>query len=514
MRHLIAMLFLVCGVFGTGLVGAAPAAPARNPADVAPGGGTTTTRPACPAGWTDFKHPLVGMEAHVPTNYWVRLRGGTVLMVEKQESPATMAWLLPFRPRAGAKAAEIADHFAKFVAQSTPQFKAQAVGEPSADRAISKFTSVTSGKPVEGKYCTLLAAGGTMAFVIGVAAPQGQLEQDLPSLQKIARSFGFTPPRGKWMNYQSPAGGFTMTLPEGWTVQSNDGRTPKDNIDWAASDPRKPLSRAFQWCPRFCSPQLMQDPLHVMRGYQPAQFRNHPEALLASLAQISQQPKLVKMNVNQPLTELFRRLNQETARLLAAVGAGGSDIVVYDCLAAAQIEGKPVLVAMLGAVNTQVMPGAFEAQLTDVNVTLRGWCAEADQFVNDSPVLEKVCSSMELSAAFLKKIAQGNEQAVGKIRETYAYMNKLDDQMRQSHWDTMDAIAEMNYDTLRDSGGYVNEKTGRIEQISPEKVVKNSRGEYVSREEVLRGVSPDSATVLRDAYSNDYMRGVYGRIEF
>ena len=78
----------------------------------------------------------------------------------------------------------------------------------------------------------------------------------------------------------------------------------------------------------------------------------------------------------------------------------------------------------------------------------------------------------------------------------------------------MDAIAEMNYDSLRETGGYVNEQTGRIEQISPDKVVKNSRGEYVSREEVQSGVNPEQATVLRDAYSNDYMRGVYGRIEF
>ena len=115
---------------------------------------------------------------------------------------------------------------------------------------------------------------------------------------------------------------------------------------------------------------------------------------------------------------------------------------------------------------------------------------------------------------FTRNVVNGNEQATAKIRETYAYMNKIDDQIRQSRWDTMDAIAEMNYDNLRETGGYVNEKTGRIEQISPEKTVKNSRGEYVSRVEVERGVTPDSTTVLRDAYSNDYMRGVYGRIEF
>ena len=105
-------------------------------------------------------------------------------------------------------------------------------------------------------------------------------------------------------------------------------------------------------------------------------------------------------------------------------------------------------------------------------------------------------------------------QATAKIRETYDYINKVDDQIRQSHWDTMDAIAEMNYDLLKDSGGYVNEKAGRIEQIPSERIIKNSHGEAVSLDEVRQGISPENATVLRDAHAEDYMRGVYGRIGF
>jgi hypothetical protein len=171
-------------------------------------------------------------------------------------------------------------------------------------------------------------------------------------------------------------------------------------------------------------------------------------------------------------------------------------------------------VAFVAGIQTLAINGGIMGNLLDLSVTLRGWCAAPDEFILDSPVLEKVCASMQLTPAFLQRIVQGNAQAAAKIRETYAYMNKVDDQIRQSRWDTMDAIAEMNYDTLRDAGGYVNETTGRIEQIVPDKVVKNSHGEVVSREEVERGVSPDSATVLRDAYARDYMRGVYGRIEF
>jgi len=54
----------------------------------------------------------------------------------------------------------------------------------------------------------------------------------------------------------------------------------------------------------------------------------------------------------------------------------------------------------------------------------------------------------------------------------------------------------------------------KLQQIAPDKVVKNSHGQYVSREEVERGVSLENPTVLRDACSNDYMRGVYEPIEF
>ncbi len=498
-----AAMGLLGGILMVGTVLMAPAAQ-----------GEPSVRPSCPRGWTDFQNPVIGMQAYVPSGYWVRLRGGMMLTVEKNDSPATLAFMMPFRPKAGAQATDIAEHFTRFIAQSEPQLKAQLIGQPSSDRVISRFTSVSSGQPVEGKFCAIVAAGGTMAFVIGIKAPQGQLERELPTLRQIAQSFGFMPPRGRWISYQSPAGGFTMTLPQGWQVQSGDGQSPKDNIDWAAADPNKPLSRAFQWCPRYCSPQLLQDPIHAMRGYQAAQFQSHEQVVIGSLGQISQNVKLLKMNVNRPLTELFRAMNQQVAQLLAGMNAGQMDIVVYDCLAEAQVDGKPVLVAFVTGVQTMAINAGVMGQLMDLSVTLRGWCAEPNQFVTDSPVLEMVCTSMQLTPAFISRIVQGNEQAAGKVRETYAYMNQIDNQIRDSHWNTMDAIAEMNYDTLRERGGYVNESTGRIEQIDPDKVVKNSRGELVSREEVARGVSPEQATVLRDAYSNDYMKGVYGRIEF
>jgi hypothetical protein len=437
-----------------------------------------------------------------------------LLSVEKQDNPAVMSFLVPLRPRPGASASQITDSFARLVSQSQPQLKVQPSGQSSQDRATAQFTSVVSGTAVEGRICTLVAAGGSMAFILGVQAPQGQLQSEMPTLQQVARSMVFTPPRAQWTNYRSPGGGFTMLLPQGWQVQSGDGQSPKDNIDWGAMDPAKPLSRAFQWCPRYCSPQLLQDPMHAMRGYQAGQFQNHQEVIVASLGQISQNVKLIKMNVNEPLTTLFRGMNQQVAQFLAGINAAQMDIVVYDCLAEADVDGQRVVVAFIGGIQSMMINAGIMGQLMDLSVTLRGWCAAPDQFINDSPVLEKVCLSMQPTAAFVNRIVQGNAQASGVIRDTYAKMNEMDNQIRDTHWKTMDAIAEMNYDTLRQYGGYVNENSGRIEQIDPDKVVKNSSGEVVSREEVERGVDPNQATVLRDAYSNDYMKGVYGRVEF
>jgi hypothetical protein len=254
--------------------------------------------------------------------------------------------------------------------------------------------------------------------------------------------------------------------------------------------------------------------MHAMRGYQPGEFQDHQAVLVASLSQIAQKVRLRRVQPNALLTRILRGLLAETSRLLGALGAAQTDVTSYDCLADATIDGQPVVVAFVGTVQSMVIAGGWTGNSVDLRVTLRGWCAAPADFVNDTPVLERIFSSMQLSAAFLERITQGNAQAAGKIRETYAYMNEVDQQIRDKHWDTMDAIAEMSYDTLRDTGGYVNEKTGRIEQIPADKVLKNSSGEYVSREEFERGVPLDQCTVLRGAYSDDYMKGTYGRVVF
>ena len=244
------LILVVCGALWTGASGAQPArgsvsAPskkAQNPLGAEAAADQPSKdasrgkagRPQCPQGWADFKNPIIGIQAHVPGDYWVRLRGGLMLTVEKQDSPATMAFMVPMRPRAGVKAAAVAERFAKLATQAEPRFQAQIVGEPLADLARSRFSTFAAGQPVEGKYCTILAANGTMAYVIGITAPQGRLESERPKLEQIAQSFGFMPPQGRWINYQSPAGGFTMTLPQGWQVQSGDGQSGKDNIDWVA----------------------------------------------------------------------------------------------------------------------------------------------------------------------------------------------------------------------------------------------------------------------------------------
>jgi len=55
-RTLIAVLWAACWL------ATATAAPPAAPRDAA-------GRPPCPAGWTDFKNPLIGMQAQVPPNF-------------------------------------------------------------------------------------------------------------------------------------------------------------------------------------------------------------------------------------------------------------------------------------------------------------------------------------------------------------------------------------------------------------------------------------------------------------
>ena len=502
--------------------GQAPPVPAKPPQDPPPitrprdaGADVTRSpseRPVLAEGWSAFEHPMIGVQAQIPPGWWARMQGGLMFSVEKQAAAGTMAFVVPMRPRRDASVAKIAEQFVALATRAEPKFHSKVIATDT-DRVLAEFTSAHHGKPVEGRICTVVSAGGSMAFVIGVMAPQGELTRELPTLTRIAQGFGFVPPRGRFIPFRSPAGGFTLTLPQGWQVQSSDGRSPKDDIDWVAFDPQTPSTRAFQWVPRVCHPMLMQDPMHAMRGYRPGGFADHKEAVVASLTEIAQGVKLHHMQINEPLTALFRALQRDVAGLLGAMGAAQVDIVVYDCLAEAKLDGQPVLVAFLSTLQTMAIQTGMGAAM-DWRITLRGWCAAPADFLNDTPVLEKVSASMQLSPAFLRRITEGNQQAAAKIQQTYAHMNEVDRQIRDEHWDTMDAVAEMNYDTLREHGGYVNEETGRIEQIPTEGLVKNSSGELVSREEFQRGVPLEQCTVLREAYSDDYMKGAYGRIEF
>lgn len=474
-----------------------------------------SARPKLPKDWYEFNSPLLGMQAFVPPGFWVRLKGGVMLCVEKADTPQIAAFMIPMQMKKNASATDLTGQVCQFWKKCDPSFAAQPLGAASADQTLTGYTAQVLGQPVEGRFCTIKAAGGTMAYVIGVCAPTGKLKGELATLQQIAQAFAFTNPTGKWTTYRSPAGGFTLSLPQGWQVQSSDGQNGKDDVDWWGADPQNPLSRAFQYAPRFCSPALLQNPLYQIRCYQPLPFNGHEQVIAGSLGQISQNVKLKKMNVNPEITRILKNMLAQLNQTLQAVQAGGTDVVAYDCLAEAEVEGKPVTVAFLSAIQTTTINMGYMGQAADLHVTLRGWCAAPERFLSDSPMLERVCASMSLTPEFINRIVQGDAHAAKVLRETNEYIRQVDNEITRNRWDTQDAIAEMYYDLWTDNGGYVNEKTGRIEKMGSDAVVKNSRGELVSREEVQdQRIPPDQATVLRGANADDYMRGVYGRIQF
>jgi hypothetical protein len=86
---------MVCSILCMGVLSGEPPSLGRSKPAMAQA--AASERPPCPPGWADVKNPTIGMKAYVPPDYWVRLRGGVMLTVERQNNPATMAFMMPFR---------------------------------------------------------------------------------------------------------------------------------------------------------------------------------------------------------------------------------------------------------------------------------------------------------------------------------------------------------------------------------------------------------------------------------
>jgi len=234
-----------------------PPAEPRKP-DPIPGG---PGRPSCPEGWQSFSNELLGFQAYVPPGYFVRMRGRSILSVERQGGAPTAAFMLPIMPRGKTTAGRIATQFIKVSSRLDPKYRARILEGGTDTKIHAAFTSEIAGHKVEGKFLAILSAGGSMAFVMGVVALQGRLQSELPLLSKIVQGFGFTLPKGRWQKYKSPGNNITLEVPVGWSVVTSEGRVAKNEIDWEAYDPRSPLSRAFSITPKFCTQNMLSLPL-------------------------------------------------------------------------------------------------------------------------------------------------------------------------------------------------------------------------------------------------------------
>jgi hypothetical protein len=121
---------------------------------------------------------------------------------------------------------------------------------------------------------------------------------------------------------------------------------------------------------------------------------------------------------------------------------------------------------------------------------------------------------MEYTPHYIRMVYKAEGERAKTIQRVHARMAQIDAEIQRNHWDTQNAIAEMYGDYWAGREGFVNEATGQIETMDAGDVVRNSRGQAVSRSDIERGLTPDQATVLREAGANDYMRGVYDRVHF
>ena len=489
--------------------------PGGPPAHSRPPSSRGAGRPSCPEGWSSFSNELLGLHAWVPPGYHVRMRGRSILSVEREDGVPRASFLVPLRPRGQTTAARLADNFIRFCARQDPNYRGQLVKGGDESRTWASFTTEMNGQQVEGRLLSILGAGGAMAYIIGICAPKGQLESAAPELSRIAQGFGFSRPGGAWAQYRTPGNNLTLDLPQGWTVNTTEGRVAKNEVDWEACDPNQPEARAFSITPKFCTQNLMNMPLYSMRGYKVATFQSPQQCVQTSIGQFIRGARVTSAKLDPTLTRICQQLHGQLSANLQALQAGRFDVAVYQCQAQAAGRGEPVKIKFYCAISQLVMPGGFAGQSVQTDVWCRGWCAPEGQFLSASPVLDRIQESMQYTQQYIMRVHKAEAYRAKKVKDTWDHMNKIDREMNRKHWDTQDAIAEMYHDNWRDMGGYVNEKTGRIEQIDSEHVVRNSSGEVVSREEVQeQGIPADQATVLRDAYSADYMRGVYGRIEF
>ena len=472
------------------------------------------SRPACPEGWQSFNNKLLGFQAYVPPGFFVRMRGRSILSVERTSGGPTAAFMLPIMPRGKTTAGRLATNFINFSSRQDKNYRARILEGGTDTRTHVAFTTEIVGAKVEGKVLTILAAGGSMAFVMGVVAPEGRLQSELPLLSRIVQGFGFTLPKGRWQKYKSPGNNFTMDVPAGWTVVTTEGRVAKNEIDWEAFNSRSPRSRAFSITPKFCTQNMMSLPLYAMRGYKVAVFQSPRQCAQASINQLFHQAPLTSVKPNPVLTRICKQLFGSLIKNLSNLQAGGFDVAVFDCLAEADVEGTKLTIGFCCAISQLNLGGGITGQYVQTDVWCKGWCAPKDRFLNDSPVLDRIQDSMAYTVSYIRRVHKAEAYRAKKLRDTWSQMNKIDKEMNQKHWETQDAISEMYGDHWSEMGGYLNKNTGRIEKMEPDAIIKNSSGEIVSREEVQAGVSPEDATVLRDAYSNDYMRGVHGRIEF
>ena len=475
---------------------------------------STASRPPCPEGWQSFNNEFLGFQAYVPPGFFARMRGRSILSVERTNGNPTAAFMTPIMPRGKTTAGRIATLFIKVSSRLDTNYRARILEGGTDTRTYAAFTTNIAGQRVEGKFLAIMTAGGSMAFVMGVVAPEGRLRSELPLLSKIVQGFGFTLPKGRWARYRSPGNNVTLEVPRGWSVVTSEGRVAKNEIDWEAYDPRNPGARAFSVTPKFCTQNMMSLPLYAMRGYKVAVFNSPRQCAQASINQIYQGARITSVKPNPVLTKICKQLFGSLTRNLGNLQAGGFDVAVFDCLAETRSRSGVVQIAFCCAISQLVLGGGITGQHVQTDVWCKGWCAPRDQFLSVSPVLDRIQDSMKYTTRYIQRVHNAEAGRAKKLQDTWDQMNKIDKEMNQKHWETQDAISEMYGDHWSEMGGYVNRNTGQIEKFDPDKIVKNSSGEIVSLEEVAKGVSPDDATVLRDAYSNDYMRGMYGRTVF
>ncbi len=469
-----------------------------------------------PRDWKMMNDELFGSQVAVPPGWTPRVRGDVALCIEPDKITKAGAFFVPMVLKAKGRPDDLADSFDEMLRKAMPTLRTETTGKPAADCVQRDLSGQIGRTPILGSYRAVVGRTGT-GFVMGFLAPDEQLGDLKPTFYRILGSYRYTGSRVRLQPYRSAA--IELRIPQGWQVRTSEANgTANQDIDWEAVCPSVPGARAFMVSPKFFSANWITDalsgqidqqllPLWQNKGFILASFTSDEQAIRQAMMLALPGLQVTRQQSLDEIRDLFSKIFELPIQTVQTIG-GRMTIHVYEFIGRREVQGREMRCVATIGMGALVVQAPLRGPAGIWMTGIRGYEAPADRFADLSPMLERVGSSFTYTMWWIREVMKANEAQAKTLRQFYADMNRLDKEIFDNRVSTNSAINEMMYDTLTENHGYVNEKTGSIEKISPDQVerFRLDNGDIVSPDEVInQHIDPRNATRIRAAGTDDYM---------